>query len=209
MTSARVLAAALATAAVGLAQGRGGLSSDHQAELAKIQPAINQAIDDGVRWLLGSQQRDGSWSFEEEVFATGQTALSTYTLLKCGIPREHAAIQRAIAHFTTIRPTMVYAAGAQVLALTATHDKSYHGRVREIVDDIAGWQEDSWSYPNPGGKIQRLHSSRDLSITQFALLAYRAAAAEGLPIATRSLRDAFDGTLRFQDSGSSAGFSYR
>lgn len=183
--------------------------AEHQREVDELQPQIDTAIDKGVAWLLEQQQRDGSWSFEEQVFTTGQTSLSAYTLLKCRVPPEHASLQRAIANIKSVRPAFVYSAGCQVLALTATHDPSHHAHVQQILDDLENWQDDSWSYPNRNGAITRLHTSRDLSITQFALLAYRAATAAGLEPSTKSVKRAFEGTLRYQERGEVAGFSYR
>ncbi len=188
---------ALATGAP--AQVRKKLDPAHQKDLATLQPKIDSAIDRGVAWLLSTQQRDGSWGYEHKVFATGQTALAAYTLMKSGLPPTHSAVQRAIAHIKSQRATMVYAAGSQLMALGATHDPAHHEHMQTIVKDLLRWQDGNWSYPNPGGAITRLHSDLDLSITQFAVLGFRAALQAGLSLPPRALREAFGDILSYQE----------
>lgn len=209
------LAACLALAAGALPQGA-SLQPEHAAAVAELQPRIDAAIDHGVEWILGQQQRDGSWSNERQNFNSGQTALCVYTLLKSKVPSTHPAIQRGVANLKSFRPKMFYAAAAQVLALTATRDAAHHEHIRELVEHIAKQQDGTWTYPNEG-EHPHLHQDRDLSITQFALLAFRAAQEAGLKVPKRCLVDAFNDTLRYQESPQRgqrqgkdvAGFRYR
>jgi squalene cyclase len=66
--------------------------------IAKLQPEIDLAIDQGVAWLIENQLRDGSWAYHTTQYPTGQTALSVYTLLKSGLPTSHPAVARGL-HF--------------------------------------------------------------------------------------------------------------
>ena len=196
-------------------ESKRALTDEHAAELSALQPKIDDAIERGIRWLLTDQHRDGAWTNHRDVFPTGQTALTAYTLLKCGVRPQHAAIQRAIHNFTEHRPQMVYTLGCHLLALSVADDvtrDAHRGHIEELLDDLLDWQNGSWSYPT---KHPSLHTHRDLSITQFAALAMRAAVACGFEVPTSALRDAFDATLDYQEPFSgdykekpSAGFRY-
>ncbi len=210
----RVLPAILACALPVSAQHAKNLLPKHADEVQAMQPRINEAIDKGVEWLLQQQRRDGSWDNHRHTFPTGQTALSVYTLLKSGVPRTHAAIQRGIANMKSQKAEMVYSVGCQLLALGATHDPAHREHIAELLDDLERWQDGSWSYPNPGIH-DHLHQDRDLSITQFAVLGFRAAMHAGVKLSQKAVKEAFEDILKYQSSPrpskkgrSMAGFRY-
>lgn len=188
-------------AAVANAQLEVELRAEHRQRLAALQPRIDAAIDKGVAWLLDAQLRDGSWGHEQRWFPTGQTALCAYTLMKAGLPASHSAVQRALVFCASARPNMVYAAGCQLLAFAESADPAYGDAMRRIVDDLIDWQEGgSWGYPNPRGDLGHLHSDRDLSITQFALLGLWAASRAGIEIPARVWHRALDAAIDYQES---------
>ncbi len=175
------------------------LEPEHRRALSELQPRIDKAIDKGVAWLLSTQLRDGSWGHVSAHFPTGMTALAAYTLLKSGLPPSHPALRRAIAHLKARRPTRVYAVGCNLLALAATHDPAHKAHMQRILDDLLEWQNGTWGYPNTDGKIGYLHGDRDLSISQFAVLGFRAAMQSGLKVPKKALIAAFDGIFDYQD----------
>jgi len=184
---------------LGLAQKGRSLSPEHREQLSELQPKINSAIDKGVAWLLSAQLRDGSWDHESVHFPTGMTALATYTLLKSGLPPSHPALRRAIANLMARRPNRVYAASCNLLALAATHDRAYHAHMKKILDDLLEWQNGTWGYPNYDGSLPYLHADRDLSISQFAVLGFRAALASGIDVPRKAILAAFDGVQHYQE----------
>ena len=149
------------------------------------QAAINNAVDLGVDWLLDAQRRDGSWG-ENDLTPGGHrdprndlTAFCTYTLLKCKVRPEHPAIRRALAYLEQGQPCTTYAIATEVLALTATEDPRFEKRLEDLVENLLDlrWPgHNTWGYPG--------HPSiqTDLSNTQYAALALRAAERAGIAV---------------------------
>ena len=65
----------------------------HPDELA-LKPKIDAAIDRGVEYLLEQQYRDGSWGLHAHL--GGRAGLALYTLLQCGVSRDHPGVRRAL-----------------------------------------------------------------------------------------------------------------
>ena len=191
-----VVASLLASLAT--AQGPNRLRDSHRAEVAELQPQIDEAIDRGVDFLLSTQLRDGSWSYEQHYFATGQTALCAYTLMKSGLPTSHGAVQRALAFVRAMRPTMVYAVGAQLMALAEAGNPADLPLIEDLAKDLLRWQDGSWAYPNDG-TFNHLHRDRDLSITQFAMLGLWAAESAGVKIPKSAWTKAVRAVLGYQE----------
>lgn len=145
--------------------------------LSELQPAINTAIAEGVERLLLEQYRDGSWGYNLGSYRNGATSLAVYTLLKCGLPRDHPAIVRGLQFLRARRPTKVYSAGVELMALGATGNPEYAEWAQEIVDQLLEWESEvhpgSWGYP--GG-------AADLSNSQFAALGFWGASELGLDV---------------------------
>ncbi|MDP6738498.1 MAG: discoidin domain-containing protein [Planctomycetota bacterium] len=145
--------------------------------LSELQPAINTAIEQGVERLLLEQYRDGSWGYNLGSYRNGATSLAVYTLLKCGLPRDHPAVVRGLQFLRARRPTKVYSAGVELMALGATGNAEYAEWAQEIVDQLLEWESEvhpgSWGYP--GG-------AADLSNSQFAALGFWGASELGLDV---------------------------
>lgn len=155
------------------------------------QDKINQAIDQGVQFLLDHQLIDGSWANSQGAERNGQTALSVYTLIKSGIPKNHAAILNALSFLEEVGTSRTYSAGCHLMALEALKDEDYLPWMDEILGDLISWQRNpgTWAYPT---------GTPDLSTTQFAALGLRAAKNAGLEISDKVWLDLLRGVLDFQ-----------
>src|SRR5437660_7719470 len=71
----------------------------------KLQEHVNRAIDRGVRFLEQTQTRLGTWSPTGQ-HAAGYAAFPGLTLLECGAPASHPAVQRAAAIVLQLAPKM-------------------------------------------------------------------------------------------------------
>ncbi len=83
--------------AVGLASlpAGAGPREDKLARDLAFKERVNQAIDNGLLWVLSRQRDDGSWPGYENRYPMGMTALSLLTVLKCDYPRKSAAVKKA------------------------------------------------------------------------------------------------------------------
>jgi len=167
------------------------------------QAAINAAIDRGVEWLFEAQRRDGSWG-EDDLAIGGHrdprndlTSFCTYTLLKCKVPTSHPGIRRAIAFLEQGWPVTNYALSTQILALAATGDERHLERVEKLAEQLLEqrWPgHEIWGYPN--------HPSiqTDLSNTQFAVLALRAAEDFGVSVPKKVWTEMVERILLHQEA---------
>lgn len=162
------------------------------------QEAINEAIDRGVDWLLDHQLRDGSWGGHAEGFRSGQTALSVYALVKCGVPRKHPAIERALLYLRQNPPDRTYSVGCLLMALQALGDPQHLPWMEQLTELLVDWQgaegggrqqSGMWSYPQ---------GEADLSNTQYAALGLRAAYKAGIEVPVRVWQRLLENTLLFQ-----------
>ncbi|MFT4542774.1 MAG: hypothetical protein ACI841_003425 [Planctomycetota bacterium] len=149
------------------------------------QEAINAAVDRGVTWLLAQQRRDGSWGENDHALGSHRdprsdlTAFCSYVLLKSKVPYEHPSIQRALTFLESGWPTTVYSISNQILLLAECDNPRWKKRLPDLVDfllDLRHGSHGTWGYPG--------HPSieTDLSNTQYATLALRAANRAGLKI---------------------------
>ncbi len=85
-----------------LSPERGSAEDDEAAAKAadrQLRIEINEAIDDGVEWLLSRQKPNGSFpSIHEAGHPMGPTALALLTLLHGGVPRSDPAVQKGFEH---------------------------------------------------------------------------------------------------------------
>jgi len=169
-------------------------------EVRRMQPAIDEAIDRGVEFLLSTQHRDGSWSDNAGKFFGGMTALSTYTLLKCGLPQDHPAVRQALLYLERVEPHETYTTSFLVLALAATGEAAHRERMEELVAALADWERGgTWGYPfGYSGGWQTWVGRSDLSNTQIAALALRAARSAGIRIHPKVWHRLIDGTLDYR-----------
>ena len=169
-----------------------------------IAGRIPSALESGVLWLFDHQLLDGSWAYKQPDFHHGYTALALYTLLKCGVRRDHPAVQRAVAFMDSQLPNHTYEASLELMARAALEqDDRQLPRMEEIVARMLAWQVGGWSYPGAGA---------DLSNTQYAAMGLRAAAMHGVRIPPDVWQKLGDEVLLHQQQATGAyepaGFGY-
>lgn len=169
-----------------------------------FQGAIDAAIERGVAYLIARQMRDGAWQNATASFADGQTALSTYALLRSGLTAQHPSVARALAHLSEIEPTETYPAALMLMAFEATGDPAWGAKMRAIVAELLAWQETTgWSYApaaREGVVYRDALPTTDLSNTQFAVLGLRAADHAGVDVPAEAWSQALSSTLTLQES---------
>ena len=182
---------------------------------------VNHAIDRGRDWLLKSQRADGSWSFfsHHRHYPMGCTALALLTLLKCGLPPDHPAIEKGFAFLKLLELRSTYSVSVLLMALDARYapardpfaieDVDRYGKrtrkdpcANQIRPEDKAWMEQGvafllshqqaegiWRYPSGG---------YDTSNTQFALLGLHAATRCGVQVRNQVWVDALRYLLDFQ-----------
>ncbi len=191
---------------------------------------LQQAIERGVTWLKGLQQPDGSFTLPpaadtlETSFPLGYGSLATLTLLKCGVPPDDPAIERAFTHLYSLPLRKTYEVALLVLAIEARFappddeldegSKSYttvarrffgrRGRKidREKVQACVAWllahrskQFDGAGWRYPQGEIDQ-----DNSNTQYAMLALKGARRLGAEVPLEVFAKAADFFVAQQDA---------
>jgi hypothetical protein len=183
------------------------------------QQAVNAAIDRGVDFVQRTQLIDGTWGYAHH-FGGGHAAFAAYTLLKCGVRKDHPVVRMALEAAEHRGLDTTYATSALILALSATGDEREHERIESACRQLIAWQEKLglWGYPMyPDDPIER---PVDLSCTLFAALALRAASHAGFQTPDAVWKRMAEGTLRCRErehevealAGARervAGFSYR
>ena len=165
---------------------------------------VRIAIDRGVRYLLRSQDRDGSWSGASDAMTTqpgGVTALCTLALLNCGRAANEPPIRKALNYLRNTDPeSQTYATSLQIMVLAAAEpDKEV--RLRQLANHLEFTQrkegpgKGGWGYGKPAGY--------DHSNSQFALLALREAESAGVEVKPSTWRLALDYWKRHQQSDGS------
>ena len=154
----------------------------HPDEL-KLKPEIDQAIDRGVEYLINEQLRDGSWGLHGD-YIGGRGGLALYTLLQCGVSRQHPAVQRAVAYLDSCEPTQTYATTTMLLAYDALRD-GREDRITKFVENLLLWQK-------PGGDWAYPHGTPDLSCTQYAALGLYIGQKHGIKIDPSHFLDLFE-----------------
>jgi hypothetical protein len=148
---------------------------------AALQIEINRAIDRGVECLMEQQELDGSWRHDLAGYGAGATGLAVYTLMKCGVSPDHPAVVRGF-EFITRRPaTRTYSLATVMMAIAARGDTKDTRWMEELTERMLEWRQPrGWGYPD---------GRPDLSNTQFAGLALRAAASMGVRIKPKVWED--------------------
>lgn len=168
--------------------------------------ALEAAIDKGLTYLKSLQQPDGSFQLPknddslETNFVQGYCALAALTMLKCGVPPDDPAIERAFQHIYSLPLRKTYEVSLVILAIEARfqppaellEEKKEHGyttvvrslfqkrarkvdqqKLQECVDWLVGHQA-----PQPIGAAWRYPQgeiNQDNSCTQYAVLALKSA----------------------------------
>jgi len=186
------------------AQPSSAQKESKQAEVTQVQ--IDAAIDRGVAHLLEVYQ-EGQWrdptvppgSPLALLDGPGLRALTTYALLKSGVPSTHPVVEKLVARLSLERIDRTYDVACMLMALEALDPVGQ----RAWIDELAAWlvahREKPGDFGYPG--------NADLSNSQFAALGLRAAAAAGVAIAPDVWADLGRTVLSYQsDDG---GFSYK
>lgn len=161
---------------------------------------VNHAISYGVANLWECQGSDGLWRGNERRFPGGLTAFTCFALLKSGVPRSDADLQRAIAELGTIDIESTYGAAARLFLYSALgNGAGLKSRVEDAANFLlANQREGLWGYPR---------DPLDMSNTQFALLGLKAAHDLGFEVPEGALIRALDAMLDLQNK--SGAFRYK
>lgn len=163
------------------------------------QAQIDAAIDNGTKFLVANYRERlerGKLSAEERV---GQTALSLYTLLKCGVPQDDVIVHELLLELLLQPIDQTYDVTCALLALGA-HDVIDDRRwIEELARKLAAWQskDGDWGYAEHGA---------DLSNTQYAALGLWTAAKAGVEIEPRVWERLASAVLEYQ--AKDGGFGY-
>ena len=151
-------------------------TKEDTAKLRALQYKIDEAIDKGVRYLIRTQNRDGSWSYHVRYSQWGHigiTALSLYAMIKSDVPLDHPAIRRGMVYLKQRIPPpgskppadprkslsdvdKTYEAGCVLMAFGAASakDKSYLPWMQPVLKDLISWQgvtNGIWGYGGGSG----------------------------------------------------------
>ena len=175
-------------------------------------------IERGVRWLLKQQHPDGSWPAIERDYYVGQTALCLYTLLKCGLPKDHPAVAAALAYLRSHEYRRTYDLGVVLMAMAemkgAVSEKEIRGLALQLVDLCGNGSQRRaarWGYPfgfSATGVENGDVGYEDISNTQYALLGLRAAWKAGVKVGKRVFWERVARAL-VDDQSAYGGFGYR
>ncbi|MDI6885189.1 MAG: VWA domain-containing protein [archaeon] len=157
---------------------------------AETQAEINAAIDDGLAYLRNTQNWDGSWG---SYYRVGTTSLAVLSFLGHGISETDPDVRAGIDYILTRVQadgsiydndnTKTYETSLAITALARTNNPAY----ATVIDNAKDWlvssqwdesclwesvNKDNWYY---GGFGYGTHTRPDLSNTQFALVALKAA----------------------------------
>jgi hypothetical protein len=183
-----------------------GLAALARPQAAAVsQPAIDAAIERGVAHLL-SLYSDGEGRDVAPlaprltlVDRPGLRALTVYALLKSGVDRRHPVVEKLCERLAYERFDRTYDAACMLLALSALDPAGHRAWIGELSSQLLAGRAKTgeFSYPSDDG---------DLSNTQFAALALRAAAAAGVEIAPDAWIGIAQAVLRHQTH--EGGFAY-
>lgn len=155
------------------------------ARAQSLRTRVNEAIDRGVENLFDTQQIDGSWYLHRPRYRAGQTALSVYALLACGVEPKHPAIRRALLYLDVAEPYYTYEVSVTVIAYLELLERlgaadadlrdDLNAKIERYVEMLVEYQADSGGWAYPDGAI-------DMSNAQYAGMALRNAARAGFDV---------------------------
>ncbi|MBI4575529.1 MAG: hypothetical protein HY722_04615 [Planctomycetes bacterium] len=151
---------------------------------------VRAAVERGVAWLRARQEKSGAWlGTYSDAYASGPSALALYALLRAGVAPDDPAMEKGFTLLLSRPLEKTYSVSLAIMALAARYEpprgllhdadegettvrrRFFRRRVRpqdlrwlaRAVQWLLERQEAGmWAYPQP---------NRDLSNTQFALLA--------------------------------------
>lgn len=162
-------------------------------ELTQLEQRVNDAVEKGKNYLLGLADGKGHFTgeFQDKI---GSTALVVCALRKCGVPREHEAIKKAVDRIYEYADTRlegdqkeVYDCGICLLALDAISQSDDHdyGPTVDTKTKAAAAKLAMALYNsrgNRGGWWYFGKTDGDMSCSQYGALGLWAAVRLGVPI---------------------------
>ncbi len=180
----------LLLAASSTAQDKDAAPAPHKIPHA-LQNQVNEAIDLGVEHLLTHQSMDGSWLQNLDNYGPGMTGLALYALMKCGLSVEHSAVQRGFDFLERHPPHKTYSRSCVLLAVATRGRPQDEEWIERLTDELIDTQvREGWAYPG---------NHPDLSNTQYAAMALRAAEAAGASIPVKVWKRLADATLDYAE----------
>ncbi len=168
------------------------------------------SIEAAKRFLIATQEADGSWSGESSGYEIGITALATLALLNADVDADEGPVQRAL-QWLRNRPAAAlnrtYEVALVAMALSAARQWDQD---RARITMLSSWLEQAqikvgpnagaWSYGLGGG-------GGDRSNTQYAILGLREAALAGAPISQTTWALARQHWLMYQNPSGGWGYT--
>ncbi len=150
---------------------------------------VKNSIDAGVRFLIGAQERDGSWPGGGKEHEVGVTSITVMALINCGQPANQGAVLHGLTYLRRLNPEnepkFNYDIALMLMALAGAKDPNDLPRITTLATRLEKGQAkvggDSmppggWSYNDT------LNFGGDPSNTQYAILGLREAAEYGVPV---------------------------
>lgn len=162
------------------------------------------------RYLVGKQNRDGSWTMDGGALQhrTGVTALAVLALLNSGSDMEDPSIAGGVKFLREAEPSGTYEIALVASALAAAKDGVRDkGRLLALANKLqdfqikAGANAGSWGYAGEQG-------SGDNSNSQYAILGLRDCAEAGIPVRREVWEKAQKYWIAAQTQGNVAGWGY-
>ncbi len=149
--------------------------------------AVQDAIENGKKYMLRQQKADGSWGTSGQ-FDLGVTSLTVLALLNSGVQTDHPQMTKALQYLRKVAlPQKTYEASLMIMALAAAKDGTRDKvRITELVlylektQILRGEGTGAWSYGS--GRSGIGSSTGDNSNSQYAVLGLRDAAEYGVEV---------------------------
>ncbi len=166
------------------------LSASVRVEAGVTKEEVENAIKEGVKFLIHEQQATGAWSedFNNEA-PTGVTSLVTLALLTAGESPKSPHISRALdflRRFEAVQLDSVYAVSLQTMVFAAAEPERDRARIARNAAWLEAAQfragEQRFSFPGSWTYHGEKRMRGDNSNSQYALLGLNAAAEAGIPV---------------------------
>ena len=166
---------------------------------------IKKRIQLHIDKLRKTQSPDGSWNFSRR-YKTGATALNVLALATAGIKDNDPMMKKALAFLTNNFPTLAdttYSVGLYACAFEAVDGDKYQKQIKMASDWLLARQakNGTWNYQGTG--------PGDNSITQFGLLALKAAEDAGIKIPKKAYEKANKFFINSQRNDGGWGYTSR
>lgn len=180
----------------------------------QLRVQVLQAISQGQKALIRTQQRNGSWS--SSLYGSNQvglTSLATLALLNSGLPADDDVIRRAVIWLKSAEndPLATYDISLAIMALVASGDVTVKGKVSRLADRLESFQHRAGDSPGTWG-YRAEDNGFDNSNTQFAILGLHDAYFAGVPISRETWQRTQDHFIKIQggpvDAPGGAGWGY-